>query len=273
MSETPDRPAAGSDTPGGASGGSGPESALVAIPTYNERDNLETTVNAALAGSAHADLLIVDDSSPDGTGDIADALAAAHPRVHVLHRKEKQGLGAAYLAAFAWAAERGYRIVVEMDADGSHDPADLPRLLDAVSEGADLAIGSRYVPGGSVRNWPMHRLALSRGAGIYTRAMLGLRVQDVTAGYRAYRLDALQKLRLDTVNSVGYCFQIDLTWRAVKTGLGIREVPIVFTERRAGASKMNGAITVEALWNVTRWGVVHRTRQLRNAFRRGRIEG
>jgi dolichol-phosphate mannosyltransferase len=266
MSQSPDRHP-GSDTPD-----DGPESAIVAIPTYNERDNIEATVQAALAGCDRCDLLIVDDSSPDGTGDIADALADAHPRVHVLHRNEKQGLGAAYLAAFAWAAERGYRTVVEMDADGSHDPADLPRLLDALDEGADLAIGSRYVPGGSVRNWPAHRLALSRGAGAYTRAMLGLRVQDVTAGYRAYRLDALHKLRLDTVDSVGYCFQIDLTWRAVKTGLAIREVPIVFTERRAGASKMSGAITVEALWNVTRWGVAHRTRRLRRAFRRGRIE-
>ena len=262
MSETPDRHTTGSQT--------GP--AIVAIPTYNERDNLETTVAAALAGTDRIDILVVDDSSPDGTGDIADALAEAHQRVHVLHRPEKQGLGAAYLAAFAWAGEHGYRTVVEMDADGSHDPADLPRLLDALDEGADVAIGSRYIPGGAVRNWALHRLALSRGAGIFTRAMLGLRVKDVTAGYRAYRLDALHKLQLDTVNSVGYCFQIDLTWRAVKAGFDIREIPIVFTERRAGASKMNGAITVEALWNVTRWGLAHRARQLRRAFRRGRIE-
>ena len=262
MSQSPDRHATGSDT--------GP--AIVAIPTYNERDNLETTVHAALTGCDRVDLLIVDDSSPDGTGDIADALAAAHDRVHVLHRPQKLGLGAAYLAAFAWAAEHGYRTVIEMDADGSHDPADLPRLLDALDHGADLAIGSRYVPGGSVRNWPLHRLALSRGAGVYTRAMLGLDVQDVTAGYRAYRLDSLQKLQLDTVNSVGYCFQIDLTWRAVKAGLDIREVPIVFTERRAGASKMNAAISIEALRNLTRWGIAHRTRGLRRLFRRGRIE-
>jgi dolichol-phosphate mannosyltransferase len=262
MSRTPDRNVPGSDV--------GP--AIVAIPTYNERDNVETTVAAALQGCPGIDVLIVDDSSPDGTGDLADALAAAHERVHVLHRPEKQGLGAAYLAAFAWAAERGYRVVVEMDADGSHDPADLPRLLDAIEDGAELSLGSRYIPGGSVRNWALHRLALSRCAGIYTRAMLGLKVQDVTAGYRAYRLDALQKLQLDTVNSVGYCFQIDLTWRAVKAGFTIREVPIVFTERRAGASKMNGAITVEALWNVTRWGFAHRARQLRHLFSRGRIE-
>jgi dolichol-phosphate mannosyltransferase len=262
MSETPDRHMTGSQT--------GP--AIVAIPTYNERDNLETTVAAALAGTDRIDILVVDDSSPDGTGDIADALAEAHERVHVLHRPEKQGLGAAYLAAFAWATEHGYRTVVEMDADGSHDPADLPRLLDALDHGADVAIGSRYIPGGAVRNWALHRLALSRGAGIFTRAMLGLRVKDVTAGYRAYRLDALHKLQLDTVNSVGYCFQIDLTWRAVKAGFDIREIPIVFTERRAGASKMNGAITVEALWNVSRWGLAHRARQLRRAIRRGRIE-
>jgi len=263
MSQAPDRHTTGRET----------SPAIVAIPTYNERDNIETTVAAALAGCPDIDILIVDDSSPDGTGEIADALATAHERVQVLHRPEKEGLGAAYLAAFAWATARGYRTVVEMDADGSHDPADLPRLLDALADGAEVALGSRYVPGGSVQNWALHRLALSRCAGIYTRAMLGLRVQDVTAGYRAYRLDALHKLRLDTVNSVGYCFQIDLTWRAVKAGFTITEVPIVFTERRAGASKMNGAITVEALWNVTRWGVAHRTRRLRRAFGRGRIEG
>ncbi|GAB4003229.1 hypothetical protein GCM10029992_44050 [Glycomyces albus] len=161
--------------------------------------------------------------------------------------------------------------MVEMDADGSHDPADLPRLLAALTE-ADLAIGSRYVPGGKVQNWPLHRLALSRGAGVYTRLMLGLNVQDVTAGYRAYRLDALYELGLDTVTSVGYCFQIDLTWRARKAGMTIRELPITFTERRAGASKMNRSITVEALRNVTRWGLAHRTRQLRRALGRGRIE-
>ncbi|MEU6859981.1 polyprenol monophosphomannose synthase [Glycomyces sp. NPDC046736] len=270
MSPHPDPNATGSETPGGA--GEGTTSAIVAIPTYNERDNIDTTVEAALTGCPNIDILIVDDSSPDGTGDLADALAEAETRVHVLHRPQKQGLGAAYLAAFDWAAAKGYRTVVEMDADGSHDPADLPRLLAALDEGADLAIGSRYIPGGSVRNWPLHRLILSRGAGTYTRALLGLGVQDVTAGYRAYRLDALQKLQLDTVNSVGYCFQIDLTWRAVKAGLTIREVPIVFTERRAGASKMNGAITVEALRNVTRWGIAHRTRQLRRALGRGRIE-
>ncbi|MQM27730.1 polyprenol monophosphomannose synthase [Glycomyces albidus] len=263
MTPPPDRNVPGSDV--------GP--AIVAIPTYNERENIETTVAAALDGCPGIDVLIVDDNSPDGTGAIADALADAHDNVHVLHRPEKQGLGAAYLAAFAWAADRDYRIVVEMDADGSHDPADLPRLLKAIDDGAELSLGSRYVPGGSVRNWALHRLALSRCAGIYTRVMLGLHVQDVTAGYRAYRLDALQKLQLDTVNSVGYCFQIDLTWRAVRAGFTISEVPIVFTERRAGASKMNGAITVEALWNVTRWGFAHRARQLRRVFSRGRIEG
>ncbi|WP_026931682.1 polyprenol monophosphomannose synthase [Glycomyces tenuis] len=260
MSTTPDRP-----------GPSAPGPALVAVPTFNERDNLEHTVEAARRSCPEIDILVVDDNSPDGTGELADALAAGDDRVHVLHRPEKRGLGAAYLAAFDWAAERGYRTVVEMDADGSHDPADLPRLLAALGD-AEVAIGSRYIPGGRVRNWPLHRLALSRGAGMYTRLMLGLDVQDVTAGYRAYRLDALDKLDLGTVTSVGYCFQIDLTWRAVKAGFTITEVPITFTERRAGASKMNRSITVEALRNVTRWGLVHRSRQLRNAFRRGRIE-
>lgn len=261
MSTTPDRPATGSST--------GP--AIVAIPTYNERDNLERTVAEARDACPEADLLIVDDNSPDGTGELADGLAKTDDAVHVLHRDTKQGLGSAYLAAFAWARERDYSAVVEMDADGSHDPADLPRLLAALAE-ADLAIGSRYVPGGKVRNWPLHRLALSRGAGVYTRLMLGLDVQDVTAGYRAYRLDALCGLGLDTVTSVGYCFQIDLTWRAWKAGMTIRELPITFTERRAGSSKMNRSITVEALRNVTRWGLAHRTRRLRRALGRGRIE-
>jgi dolichol-phosphate mannosyltransferase len=261
MSTTPDRTGPSETGP-----------ALVAVPTYNECDNLERTVAIARRSCPEADVLVVDDDSPDGTGEIADSLAADDEGVHVLHRPEKRGLGAAYLAAFEWAARHGYRTVVEMDADGSHDPADLPRLLSAVDEGADLAIGSRYVPGGEVRNWPFHRLALSRGAGMYTRFMLGLDVQDVTAGYRAYRLEALGKLDLGTVTSVGYCFQIDLTWRAVKAGLAITEVPITFTERRAGASKMNRSITVEALRNVTRWGVAHRSRRLRRAFGRGRIE-
>jgi dolichol-phosphate mannosyltransferase len=261
-----------SATPDRASSGTAVGPVLVAIPTYNERDNLETTVAAARAALPEGDLLVVDDGSPDGTGAIADRLAADDPHVHVLHRSRKGGLGAAYLAAFAWAAERGYRVVVEMDADGSHDPADLPLLLEAVADGAELAIGSRYVPGGRVRNWPVHRLALSRGAGVYTRLMLGLDVRDVTAGYRAYQLDALGKLQLDTVASIGYCFQIDLTWRAVKAGFDIREIPITFTERRAGASKMNSRITVEALRNVTKWGIAHRARQLASLFRRGRIE-
>ncbi|WP_100444326.1 polyprenol monophosphomannose synthase [Glycomyces xiaoerkulensis] len=260
MTTTPD-PATGTE----------PGPAIVAIPTYNERDNLETTIEAALTATGKADLLIVDDNSPDGTGEIADRIAAADDRVHVLHRPGKRGLGAAYLAAFDWAGEHGYRAVVEMDADGSHDPADLPRLLAALAD-ADLAIGSRYIPGGRVRNWPFHRLALSRGAGIYTRLMLGLDVRDVTAGYRAYRLDSLHKLQLDTVTSVGYCFQIDLTWRAARSGLEIREIPITFTERRAGASKMNRAITVEALRNVTKWGLAHRARRLRHRFGRGRME-
>lgn len=260
MSTTPDRPSPAEHGP-----------ALVVIPTYNECENLERTVEAARRSCPDVDLLIVDDRSPDGTGAIADDLAAVDERVRVLHRTEKRGLGAAYLAAFAWADDRGYRSVVEMDADGSHDPADLPRLLEAL-DAAEVAIGSRYVPGGRVRNWPLHRLALSRGAGMYTRLMLGLDVRDVTAGYRAYRLDALGKLDLASVTSVGYCFQIDLTWRAVKAGFTITEVPITFTERRAGASKMNRSITVEALRSVTRWGIAHRSRQLRNAFKRGRIE-
>ncbi|GLZ78870.1 dolichol-phosphate mannosyltransferase [Actinorhabdospora filicis] len=238
---------------------------LVIIPTYNEKDNVESIVARTRAAVPVAHILVADDNSPDGTGDIADGLAAADANVHVLHRAGKEGLGMAYLAGFAWAREHGYDVVVEMDADGSHAPEQLHRLLDALGE-ADAVIGSRYVPGGKVVNWPAHRLLLSRGGSLYTRILLGVPVRDTTAGYRAYRLDALDKFDLGTVASAGYCFQIDLTWRAVRAGLRVVEVPITFAERERGASKMGGSIVREALLRVGSWGVKHRAGQVASLF-------
>jgi dolichol-phosphate mannosyltransferase len=229
----------------------------VVIPTYNERDNLEPIVGRVRAAVPDADILVVDDNSPDGTGEIADKLAASDPHVHVLHRAGKSGLGTAYIAGFTWGLERGYGVLVEHDADGSHDPADLPKMLGAL-ERADLVIGSRYVPGGTVVNWPKSRELLSRGANIYVRIMLGIGIHDATAGYRAYRAATLRAVGLDRVESQGYCFQIDLTLRTAQRGLVIREVPITFTERARGASKMSKAVFAEALWRVAQWGVARR---------------
>jgi dolichol-phosphate mannosyltransferase len=229
----------------------------VIIPTYNERDNLELIVTRVRAAAPAVDLLIVDDNSPDGTGEIADKLAASDTRVHVMHRQGKSGLGTAYIAGFGWALEHGYDVMVEMDADGSHDPTDLPKMLTAL-ESADLVIGSRYVPGGTVVNWPKSREALSRGANVYVRVVLGISVHDATGGYRAYRADTLRSIGLDSVDSQGYCFQIDLTLRAVNQGAVVAEVPITFTERARGASKMSRSIIIEALWRVARWGVAAR---------------
>ena len=234
----------------------------VVIPTYNERDSLESIVARVRAAVPAADILVVDDNSPDGTGELADKLAAGDDHIRVLHRPGKAGLGAAYLAGFGWALDRGYRALVEMDADGSHDPAELPRLLTEL-EHADLVIGSRYVPGGVVVNWPRSRQMLSRGGNAYVAAMLGIGVADATGGYRAYRADTLRAIGLDTVQSQGYCFQIELTLRSADAGRVIREVPITFTERAAGSSKMSRAIMVEALTRVTQWG-------LRRRLRRGR---
>jgi dolichol-phosphate mannosyltransferase len=231
---------------------------VVIIPTYNERDNLDSIVARTRQAVPTADVLIVDDNSPDGTGEMADKLALTDGQVHVLHRTEKAGLGAAYLAGFAWALDRGYGVLVEMDADGSHDPAELPELLAALA-GADLAIGSRWVTGGTVRNWPRSRAILSRGGNAYARIMLGLPVHDATGGYRAYRAETLREIGLDDVRSQGYCFQIELTLRTVRAGLPVAEVPITFTERTAGASKMNRAIVAEALWRVTLWSVTRRS--------------
>jgi len=240
---------------------------LVIIPTYNEADNIRVIMDRLRTAVPAVDVLIADDNSPDGTGAIADELSASDEHVHVMHRPGKLGLGAAYLAGFAWGVEHGYDAVVEMDADGSHRPEELPHLLDALPE-ADLVIGSRWVKGGQVVNWPLHRLILSRGANVYTRLALGMPVKDATGGFRVYRVTALQKLDIDTVSSQGYCFQVDLAWRAYRAGLRVHEVPIVFTERERGSSKMSSSVIREALWRITIWGTQARTNGLRK-----RLEG
>src|SRR6185437_14491621 len=232
------------------------ERTLVIIPTFNERENLELIVGRVHQARPDVHVLVVDDGSPDGTGEMADDLAMADPdRVHVMHRAGKNGLGAAYLAGFAWGLGRGYTVLVEMDADGSHAPEQLYRLLDAIDGGADLAIGSRYVPGGTVRNWPWRRLVLSKTANTYSRLLLGVDIHDITAGYRAYRREVLETIDLDGVDSKGYCFQIEMTWRTVNSGFVVVEVPITFTERELGVSKMSGSNIREALVKVTRWGI------------------
>ena len=240
---------------------------LVIIPTYNESENLPTIIQRVRASVPDAHILVADDNSPDGTGDIADSMAASDEHVHVLHRPGKEGLGRAYLAGFAWGLERGYDVLVEMDADGSHRPEELPLLLAALSH-ADLVLGSRWVEGGSVVNWPRSREILSRGGSLYTRLALGIRTRDATGGYRAFRAQTLRELDLDTVESNGYCFQVDMLWRALQRGKVVREVPITFVEREVGTSKMSNRIVVEALTNVGRWGVKERWRQLSGRPRR-----
>lgn len=234
---------------------------LVIIPTYNESESLPGVIERLRRAVPDADVLVADDNSPDGTGLLAEDLAAHDSHIHVLHRAGKEGLGKAYLAGFAWGLERGYDVLVEMDADGSHRPEELPRLLEQMSH-ADVVLGSRWVPGGSVVNWPASRRVLSQGGSLYTRMALGIPTRDATGGYRAYRASALAALDLATVESNGYCFQIDLLWRALQRGLVVREVPITFVEREAGTSKMSGRIVREALLNVTRWGAAHRWAQV-----------
>ena len=245
---------------------------LVIVPTYNERDNIETIIDRVLRSVPDANVLVVDDSSPDGTGKIADELAVNDSRVHVLHRTAKAGLGAAYIAGFRWGLERGYDVLVEMDADGSHAPEQLPRLLAALRE-ADLVLGSRWVAGGTVVNWPLSRELLSRSANLYTRVALGLSVRDATGGYRVYRRRVLDSIDLTEVASQGYCFQVDLAWRAVLAGFRVVEVPITFVDRERGESKMSGTIVREALWRVTQWGARHRVDQVRRALRRRNTSG
>jgi dolichol-phosphate mannosyltransferase len=242
-------------------------SVLVVIPTYNERDNLEPLLARMHAVVPDADVLVVDDGSPDGTGELADKLAADDPRVRVLHRTAKEGLGAAYLAGFAVALQGEHQVIVEMDADGSHAPEDLPTLLAALEgpDGADVVLGSRYVPGGKVVNWPAYRNWISRTGNLYSRLALGVRIRDITGGFRAFRREVLETLTLHEVESQGYCFQIDLAWRALQAGFRVVEVPITFTERQIGSSKMDGAVMLEAFVNVARWGFEHRFRRLRPA--------
>lgn len=245
---------------------------LVIIPTFNERENLALIHARLKSACPEVHVLIVDDSSPDGTGQLADELAQADPaRTYVMHRTAKDGLGAAYLEGFVWGLSREYSVLVEMDADGSHAPEQLYRLLDAVDAGADLAIGSRYVSGGTVRNWPWRRLVLSKTANTYSRLALGIGVHDITAGYRAYRREVLEAIDLDGVDSKGYCFQIEMTWRTVNTGFAAIEVPITFTERELGVSKMSGSNIREALVKVTRWGIEGRFTRARTAQARDHV--
>ncbi len=234
---------------------------LVCIPTYDEAVTLPSTLARLRAAVPMADVLVLDDASPDGTGEIADRIATDDPAVHVLHRPGKAGLGAAYVAGFGWGLEQGYDVFVEMDADGSHQPEELPRLLAALRD-ADVVLGSRWVDGGEVRNWPVSRLLISRVGNAYTRLALGLSLGDATGGYRAYRREVLEKLSLADVASQGYCFQVDVVWQAVRAGFRVREVPITFVERTEGYSKMSRAIVGEALLRVTRWGMAARFERL-----------
>ena len=238
-----------------------PGGVLVIIPTYNESESLPAVIQRLREAVPDADVLVADDNSPDGTGRLGDELAESDDHIHVLHRAGKEGLGKAYLAGFDWGLERGYDVFVEMDADGSHRPEELPRLLEQIPH-SDVVLGSRWVPGGSVVNWPASRRTLSQGGSLYTRLALGIPTRDATGGYRAYRATALRALDLESVESNGYCFQIDLLWRALQRGLVVREVPITFVEREAGVSKMSGRIVREALLNVTRWGAAHRWAQV-----------
>ncbi len=244
---------------------------LVVIPTYNEVENITRIIARLRAAVPEAHVLITDDNSPDGTGRVADELAAADDHIHVLHRLGKEGLGAAYLAGFGWGLENGFEVLVECDADGSHQPEQLPRLLAAL-EHADLVKGSRWVEGGSVVNWPKSRELLSRGGSLWTRMMLGVPLRDATGGYNAFRASTLRGIGLDDIASAGYCFQIDLGWRALKAGFRVVEVPITFVEREYGDSKMSQKIVVEALLRTTVWGVGHRARQLKGLVTRPRKE-
>jgi dolichol-phosphate mannosyltransferase len=246
--------------PAGAAPGLG--RVVMVIPTYNEAMNLPSLLERLRHVQPEIDVLVVDDGSPDGTGDLADAIAAEDPRVGVLHRTSKQGLGAAYHHGFEVALERGYDVIGEMDADGSHQPEQLQSLLDALQD-ADLVIGSRWVPGGSIVNWPRRRELLSRGGNFYTRHLLGIRVRDATAGYRLFRRTTLERIVLDEVESAGYVFQADLAFRTLRAGLRIVEVPIEFIERERGDSKMSRAVATESLRRITVWGLRERARQLR----------
>lgn len=240
---------------------------LTIIPTYNEIESLPLTLRRLRAAVPEVEVLVVDDNSPDGTGRWADQTSAEDQNVHVLHRTEKNGLGGAYIAGFGWGLERGYDVLVEMDADGSHQPEHLPLMLRAAAD-ADLVIGSRYVPGGRVVNWPIERKAISVAGNVYIKVLLGMPVNDATAGYRVYRADTLRTIGLDDVESAGYCFQTDLTVRTVRAGLTVVEVPITFVEREVGDSKMDGDVVRESISRISVWGAQHRLAQLRGLIDR-----
>ncbi|TAM68943.1 MAG: polyprenol monophosphomannose synthase [Microbacteriaceae bacterium] len=231
---------------------------LVIVPTYDERASLESIITRIRGAVPSADVLVVDDGSPDGTGELAERLAAADARIRVMHRTGKCGLGRAYLAGFAYALDNGYAFIAQIDADGSHDPAELAAMVQRARDGADLVIGSRWVPGGSVRHWPWYRQAISRAGNRYSRIALRSHIRDITAGFRVFRASALRGLDLDGVSSQGYCFQVEMAWRTERSGLRVVELPIVFVERTQGASKMHIGIVVEALFRVTGWGIADR---------------
>jgi len=232
--------------------------ALIVVPTYNERDNVRAIAGRLLAALPAAELLFVDDNSPDGTGALLDELAAAEPRLHVMHRAGKLGLGTAYIAGFTWGLERSYEYLFETDADGSHDPKYLAGMVALAEAGADVVVGSRYVPGGGTVNWGVGRKIISRGGSLYARTILGIDVRDVTAGFICWRRAALEAIDLPTVTSNGYSFQIEMKYRAIKRGLKVVETPILFVDRRVGQSKMSRAIFVEALAKV--WALRFRGR-------------
>ena len=240
---------------------------LVIIPTYNELESLPVIVAGIRDAEPDVHILIADDNSPDGTGEVANTLSSIDGSVHVLHRKQKAGLGAAYLDAFSWAKTQGFEVVVEMDADGSHRPVDLTKILDALSDN-DVVLGSRWVNEGQVVNWAKSREVLSRGGNLYTRMWLGIPIKDATGGFRAYRMSALDQIDIQQVESQGYCFQVDMAWRATKAGLRVAEVPITFVERELGESKMDSSIVKEALWRVTQWGIEKRYSDLKRVFGR-----
>jgi dolichol-phosphate mannosyltransferase len=240
---------------------------LVIVPTYNERESLPVIVSGIRQAEPDVHILIADDNSPDGTGEVADGLSSSDNSVHVLHRLAKAGLGAAYLDAFSWAKSNSFDVVVEMDADGSHRPQDLTKILNALTNN-DVVLGSRWIKDGRVVNWAKSREVLSRGGNLYTRMWLGIPIHDATGGFRAYRMSALAVMNTDQVESQGYCFQVDMAWRAVKANLRVAEVPITFVERELGESKMDGSIVKEALWRVTQWGIEKRLTDVKNILKR-----
>jgi dolichol-phosphate mannosyltransferase len=240
---------------------------LVIVPTYNERESLPLIISGIRETEPDVHILIADDNSPDGTGEVADRLSSNDSLVQVMHRSTKAGLGAAYLAAFDWAKANDYDVVVEMDADGSHRPVDLTKILDALSDN-DVVLGSRWIKQGKVVNWAKSRELLSRGGNLYTRIWLGIPIRDSTGGFRAYRMTALTQMNIGDVESQGYCFQVDMAWRAISADLRVTEVPITFVERELGESKMDSSIVREALWRVTQWGIEKRLTDIKKAFSR-----